>query len=96
MPPPKLPKEEVDKLWDYFSRTLRAYGIDPNKYRDMFEEDVSLVERYEEALVLIEDDLRFVVSQEELRRRHFEVVKPAVERFSWREVSRGWRTSRSS
>jgi hypothetical protein len=89
LPPPRLSKEEIEKLWSYFSRVLREHGVDPGKYKELFDEDVALAKKYEEALVMIEDDLKYIVVQEELKKMTFEAGKPKARRFSWKDVSRG-------
>jgi hypothetical protein len=91
-PPPRLPREDVERLWKLWEETLRKHGIDPHKYKEeYFDVDVGIAERYEDALLMIQDDLKWIIAQEQQRRAHFDVEKPEVkvERFSWKRIGQG-------
>jgi hypothetical protein len=92
LPAPKISREEIEKLWRYWEETLKKHGVDPYKYKaEYFDEDVALASSYEEALKMIDIDLKFIIAQEELSKKTFEaekVVKPP-ERFNWKDVGRG-------
>jgi len=90
LPPPKLSKEEIDKLWRIWEETLRKHGIDPYMYRrEYFDEDVALAKDFNEALFMIQEDMRYIIASKSLERKHFKTKVP--KRLSWKEI--GWGVS---
>jgi len=87
LPPPKLTREEVEKLWAVWSETLSRHGIDPYRYKEDFDEIVAIAPSFKEASVMIEQELRNIIADWELERMMYRVQPPAVQ-LNWKQI--GW------
>jgi hypothetical protein len=88
-PKPKLPEREVEELWRIFSDILKKHGVDPERYRDEFTLDVAVAETFKEALFMVTERARFIITDEELKKLTYEVERPRVVKLDWKQISRG-------
>jgi uncharacterized coiled-coil DUF342 family protein len=89
---PALSREEIERLWTIWSEILRKNDVDPEKYREVFEDCVAVARSFAEAAKILELEARDIVAEERLRRRDFDVGKPKPEpkyRLNWKDVARG-------
>jgi len=84
-----LRPEEYLKLWEEFSAKLREAGVDPAKYKKRFDELIYWGDTYESNRLVILDEVRSIILNEELRRaRYIDTIPVKPVRFSWKYV--GW------
>jgi len=84
-----LKPEEYVKLWEEFARELREAGVNPERYRRRFEELIYWGDTYEGNRLVVLDEARNIILDEELRREGYVDTLPVEpERFSWKYV--GW------
>ena len=82
-----LTDEDVERLWEEFSRILREAGLDPGRYKERFDAVVDVSMPYEDNLFIVTDEARAIVAEKHLRAEGFRVGIP-VKKFSWKYI--GW------
>ena len=75
-------------LWDEFSRILKDVGLNPERYRDRFEEALDPYMDYDDNLFIVTDEARKIIAEEILRKEKYHMTIP-VKKFSWKYVSWG-------
>ena len=82
-----LTDEDVERLWEEFSRILKEAGLDPERYRERFDAVIDYSMPYEDNLFIVTDEARAIVAEKHLRAEGFRVGIP-VKKFSWKYI--GW------
>jgi len=82
-----LSDEDIEKLWQEFSKLLKEVGLDPERYRDRFEAVLDAYMPYDDNLFVVTDEASRIVAEEMLRAEKYHVRIP-VKRFSWKYI--GW------
>ena len=83
-----LTDEDIEELWDEFSRILKDVGLDPERYRDRFEEALDPYMDYDDNLFIITDEARKIIAEETLRKEKYYMTIP-TKKFSWKYISWG-------
>jgi len=80
-----LTEEEYKKLWENFSEALRKEGINPEAYKERFDELIAWNMPYEDNEFIIMDEARKIIVLKEFRKYIRKLpVKPVS--FNWRFV----------
>ena len=83
-----LTDEDIAMLWDEFSGILKDVGLNPERYRDRFEEVLDPYIDYDGNLFIITDEARKIIAEEMLRKEKYHMTIP-VKKFSWKYISWG-------
>jgi len=83
-----LTDEDIEELWDEFSKILKDVNLDPERYRERFEAVVDPYMDFDDNLFIVTDEARKIIAEEMLKKERFHTTIP-VKKFSWKYVSWG-------